>query len=45
LRQDLIRVGWWKPGEEVKQELEYPETPDQLWSIYHYIRNIGVGVE
>jgi len=45
LRQDLIRVGWWKPREELKQELEYPESPDQLWSVYHYIRNIGVGAE
>ena len=45
LRADLMRLGWWKPREDAKQELEYPETPDHFWSIYHYMRNIGVGME
>ena len=45
LRADLMRLRWWGPNEDVKQELEYPETPDHLWSIYHYLRNIGVGME
>jgi hypothetical protein len=45
LHQDLMRVGWWRPREDVKQKLEYPETPDHLWSIFSYIRNIGVGAE
>jgi hypothetical protein len=42
LRADLMRLGWWKPREDVKRELEYPETPDHLLSIYHYVRNIGL---
>jgi hypothetical protein len=45
LRSDLMRLGWWRPREDVKQKLEFPETPDHLWSIYSYIRNIGVGAE
>jgi hypothetical protein len=42
LRADLMRLGWWTPREDVKRELEYPETPDHLLSIYHYVRNIGL---
>ena len=45
LRLNLIRLGWWKPERDVKQKLEYPETPDHLWSIYHYLRDIGVGLK
>jgi hypothetical protein len=45
LRADLMRLGWWKPREDAKQELEYPETPDHLRSIFHYVRNIGIGAE
>jgi hypothetical protein len=45
LRSDLMRLGWWKPREDVKQELEYPRTPDDLWRIQSYLRNIGVGME
>jgi hypothetical protein len=44
LRADLMRLGWWKPREDVKRELEYPETPDHLLSIYHYVRNIGLDI-
>jgi len=39
-----MRLGWWKPSEDVKQELEYPETPDHLLSIYHYVRNLGLDI-
>jgi hypothetical protein len=43
LRMSLQQYGQWKPRDDVKQKLEYPETPDDLWSVYSYIRNIGVG--
>jgi hypothetical protein len=45
LRMSLQQYGQWKPRGEVKQKLEYPETPDDLWSVYSYIKNIGVGKE
>jgi hypothetical protein len=45
LRMSLQQYGQWKPRDDVKQKLEYPETPDDLWSIYSYIKNIGVGKE
>jgi hypothetical protein len=45
LQSDLMRLGWWRPRQDVKQQLEYPETPDHLWSIFLNIRNIGVGME
>jgi hypothetical protein len=45
LRADLMRLRWWNPKEDEKQELEYPGTPDHLWSIYHYLRDIGVGMK
>jgi hypothetical protein len=40
-----MRLGWWKPREDVKRELDYSLTPYHLWSIFHYVRNIGVGAE
>jgi hypothetical protein len=45
LRMSLQQYGQWRPRDDVKQKLEYPETPDDLWSVYSYIRNIGVGME
>jgi hypothetical protein len=45
LRVELEKHGLWKPREEVRGKLEYPQTPDDLRSLYSYLRNIGVGVD
>lgn len=45
LRSDLMRLGWWNPREGSREKLEYPANPDDLLSVAHYVRNIGLGTE
>jgi hypothetical protein len=45
LRVSLIQNGGWNPRPDRKGQLEYPETPEDLFSVAHYIKNIGVGLD
>jgi hypothetical protein len=41
VRQDLERLEWWNPREDLRAKLENPETPDDLWILADYLADIS----